>query len=116
MVGIQLPSATSMTRRAPPRQRTYLVDCKVCHTWSSVPTLKIQSICREAGVCVGCMRNDYHMLKVRIAAIECAMEWLVKRAKKLPEEQRAPLRTVYAKKAKQLTTARQQLAALEART
>lgn len=100
-------------RRSPDRKRTYLVDCKVCHTWSSVPTLEIQSICREAGVCVGCMRNDYHMLKVRIAAIELAMEWLVKRAKKLPEEQRPPLRLVYVRKAKQLAAARKMLEGLQ---
>lgn len=112
---IQLPSATDM-RRSPTRVRTYLVDCKACHTWSSVPTLEIQEICREAGVCVSCMRNDYHLLKVRIAAIELAMEWLVKRAKKLPEEQRVPLRTVYAKKAKQLAAAKAQLAGLESKT
>lgn len=98
------------------RQRTYLVDCKVCHTWSSVPTLEIQEICREAGACVACMRSDYFLLRIRIAAIELAMEWLVKRAKKLPEEQRVPLRTVYAKKAKQLAAARAQLVALETNT
>lgn len=110
---IQAQLATSVARHSPPRQRTYLVDCSVCHTWSAVPTLEVQEICREAGVCVGCMRNDYHLLKIRIAAIELAMEWLVKRAKSLPEEQRVPLRQVYARKAKQLMAARSHLSHLE---
>lgn len=112
---ISLLPATSMARRSPPRARTYLVDCKVCHTWSSVPTLEVQEICREAGVCVGCMRNDFFLLKVRIVAIDLAMESIVKRGQKMPEDRRPLLRTVYAKKAKQLAAARAQLAELEAK-
>lgn len=109
---ISVLKATEVPRQ---RKRTYLVDCSICHTWSSVPTLEVQSICREAGVCVACMRNDYFLLKVRIAAIEAAMESIAKRGQHMPEDRRPLLRSVYAKKALQLKAARRQLADLEAR-
>lgn len=112
MVDISVLKATEVSRQ---RQRTYIVSCSICHTWSSVPTLEVQAICREAGVCVACMRNDYFLLKVRIAAIGAAMESIAKRGKLMPEDRRPLLRTVYARKAKQLADVRAQLAELEAR-
>jgi hypothetical protein len=112
-VDIRVQSDTDVARKSPPRQRQLLVDCKICHTWSTVPTVEAQQICREAGVCVSCMRNDYFLLKIRIVAIECAMESIVKRGKLMPEDRKPMLRKVYAKKAKQLVDCRAQLAELE---
>lgn len=104
----------SFVRHSPSRQRSLLVDCPVCMRWSSVPTLNVQAICREAGCCLDCMRNEYFLLKVRIEAIEGAMRSIAKRGQRLPEDQRPALREVYARKAEQLNKARAQLAALEA--
>ena len=107
MVGMLHPRGTSMPRM-------WLVDCPVCHRWSTVPTLHVQAICREAACCLDCMKNEYFVLKVRIVAIEEAMALLVNRGKKLPEDQRGPLREVYARKTRQLKAAREQLTKLEA--
>lgn len=100
----------------PYRPRELIVDCSICHRWTSVPSREIQDICRDAGACVACMRSDYFLLRIRIVAIELAMESIAKRGAKLPEDRKPLLRTVYAKKAKQLAAARAQLAELEART
>lgn len=105
----------SEVRRSPPRARTYLVDCKVCHQWHSVATIEIQSICKEAGACPDCMRNDYFLLRVKIAALEMHLDELVKRGQKMPEGAgRDFMRKMYTKKLGQLTTARKQIATLEA--
>lgn len=112
---ISLLQDNAVARKSPHHTRQLLVSCSVCHTWSSVPNKEIQSICREAKCCVGCMRNDYFLLKVRIVAIELAMESIAKRGAQLPEDRRPMLRSVYARKARQLAAARIQLAALEAR-
>lgn len=110
-----LKATPEMTRKSPPRQRQLLVDCSICHTWSTVPTLEAQQICREAKCCVGCMRNDFFLLRIRIVAIEQAMESIAKRGRLLPDDRKPMLRTVYAKKARQLAECRAQLADLEAR-
>lgn len=94
------------------RTRAYIVDCSICHRWSSVPTLEIQSICREAGVCPACMRNDFFLLRVRIAAIEMHLESLKKKGQALPEDEREPLREMYSRKARQLADARAKLESL----
>jgi len=60
------------------------------------------------------MKDDYYMLKVEIAATEQALESIVRRALKLPDEQRQPLRHVYVRKAGQLADARDRLALLDA--
>lgn len=104
----------TFARRSTHQRRSLLVDCPVCHRWSSVPTLNVQAICREAGCCLDCMRNDYFLLKIRIEAIQGAMASIAKRGQKLPENERPALREVYARKAQQLVQAREQLAALEA--
>lgn len=95
-------------------KRTWIVDCKICHRWSSVPTLNMQAICREAGACLDCMKDEYFMLKVRIAAIEMVIENIAKRGKRLTEDERPALREVYVRKSRQLTAVREQLARLEA--
>lgn len=89
--------------------RTWVINCNVCCRWSSVPTLEIQAICREAGACLTCMKNEYYMLKVRIATLEMQMENLAKRGATLPEEQRPILRQVYTRKARKLMAAQRQL-------
>lgn len=61
------------------------------------------------------MRNDYFLLRVRIAAIEAAMTSITKRGKQMPEDRKPMLRKVYQKKAKQLAETRAQLAELETR-
>jgi hypothetical protein len=88
----------------------YVVDCKVCHRWSSVPTIEIQTICRDAGACLECMKHDYFVLKVRIAAIEMHLDELAARGKQMPEGTgRNFLRNLYGKKSAQLAAARAEL-------
>ena len=106
--------ATEM-RKSPPRARTYLVSCSVCHQWHSVPSVEIQSICKEAGACPDCMRNDYFLLRVKIAALEMHLDELVKRAKSMPEDRRVFLRSIYVKKSAELSTARERLKTLVAK-
>lgn len=105
--GIDMP-------RGPYRARTWLYDCRVCHQWVPVISLEVQSICREAGACPDCIRHDFFLLRIRIVAIEQVLEWVTKRAKKLPEDQRGPLRELYSRKARQLSTVRTQLERLQA--
>lgn len=94
-------------------KRMLLVDCPVCHRWSTVPTLNVQRICREAGACLDCMKNEYFLLKVRIEAIQDVMTKIARRGASLPEQERPPLREIYARKGKQLAAVRAQLERLE---
>lgn len=109
-----LKDTPEMARRSPPRKRTWIVDCKVCHRWTPVESLEIQAICKEAGACIECMNTDYFILRVRIAALETNMEAIVARGKRMPEDRRVFLRKVYAKMSRKLAAARVQLAELEA--
>lgn len=94
-------------------KRMYIVNCSVCHRWCSVPSLELQSICREAGACLDCMKNDYFLLRVRIVAVEEVLRVIVRKGKALPEERREQWRMVYVRKTRQLSRLRAQLEELQ---
>lgn len=107
-----LQSATSVSRR-PYQRRTLITSCTVCGQWSAVPDRATQDICKEAGACLRCMKDPW-LLRVQIVDLEVRMESIVKRAQSLPEDRRGGLRMVYAKRARQLATARAKLEKLNA--
>lgn len=98
----------------PYRSRTWIVNCTCCHQWVPVPSREVQEICKETGTCPKCIRDDYWMLRIRVIAIQQVLEWIVRKGKKLPESERAPLRDLYARKAKQLDRIQMQLIELQA--
>lgn len=94
-------------------KRTWVVHCKVCQRWSPVPTLEVQTRCREVGACLECLASDWFPLKLRIVALESNMAAVAARGKQLPEDRRVYLRKVYTKMAKKLEAARAQLHELD---
>lgn len=111
MAAMNHQQVTDMPRR-PYQSRQWVFNCPVCHQWQPVASRELQQVCKDAGACPDCVRNDYWVLRMRIVAIEIHLEQLAKAGAAAPEERKPFLRGVYQRKLEVLARAKAQLAAL----